>query len=140
MLEANYKSKLDSLQTLPTELCKDESLELVLRLKVLEVIELRTMGWRASSSAAQYYRERISQVEDNQQRRRVHQTPARPSSNSVTPPSAATISNVQPAGSKYGEDLRFQTSVKELFPNRANYKCFLSAAMTRLAARAGVTM
>ena len=60
-MEANYKSKLDSLQTLLTELCKDESLELVLRLKVLEVIELRTMGWRASSSAAQYYRERIPQ-------------------------------------------------------------------------------
>ena len=86
------------------------------------------------------YRERISQVEDSQQKRRTQQTQARPSSNSVTPPPAATISNVQPAGSKYGEDLRFQTSVKELFPNRANYKCFLSAAMTRLAARAGVTM
>ena len=139
-MEANYKSKLDSLQTLLTELCKDETLELVLRLKVLEVIELRTMGWRASSSAAQYYRERIPQVEDSQQRRRTQQTQARPSSNSVTPPPAATISNVQPAGNKDGEDLRFQTSVKELFPNRANYKCFLSAAMTRLAARAGVTM
>ena len=110
-MEANYKSKLDSLQTLLTELCKDESLELVLRLKVLEVIELRTMGWRASSSAAQYYRERIPQVEDSQQRRRMR-TPAKPSSNSVTPSSAGNTSSIQD-----DEDLRFQTSVKELFPN-----------------------
>ena len=117
LLEANYKSKLDSLQTLLTELCKDESLELVLRLKVLEVIELRTMGWRASSSAAQYYRERIPQVEDRQQRRRTQQTPARPSSNSVTPPSVGSIGSIQARGDKEGEDLRFQTSVKELFPN-----------------------
>ena len=114
MLEANYKSKLDSLQTLLMELCKDETLELVLRLKVLEVIELRTMGWRASSSAAQYYRERIPQVEDSQQRRRTQQ---RPSSNSVTPPSAGSIGSIQARGGKEGEDLRFQTSVKELFPN-----------------------
>ena len=117
LLEANYKSKLDSLQTLLTELCKDESLELVLRLKVLEVIELRTMGWRASSSAAQYYRERIPQVEDRQQRRRTQQTPAKPSSNSVTPPSVGSIGSIQARGDKEGEDLRFQTSVKELFPN-----------------------
>ena len=117
LLEANYKSKLDSLQTLLTELCKDESLELVLRLKVLEVIELRTMGWRASSSAAQYYRERIPQVEDSQRRRRTQQTAARPSSNSVTPPSAGSIGSIQAKGGKEGEDLRFQTSVKELFPN-----------------------
>ena len=107
-MEANYKSKLDSLQTLLTELCKDETLELVLRLKVLEVIELRTMGWRASSSAAQYYRERIPQVEDSQQRRRMQQTAARPSSNSVTPPSAGNTSSTQARGDKDGEDLRFQ--------------------------------
>ena len=93
-------------------------------------------GSRRVLKSSRRTRRRISR----QQRRRTQQTKARPSSNSVTPPPAATISNVQPAGSKYGEDLRFQTSVKELFPNRANYKCFLSAAMTRLAARAGVTM
>ena len=115
-MEANYKSKLDTLQTLLTELCKDETLELVLRLKVLEVIELRTMGWRASSSAAQYYRERIPQVEDSQQRRRMR-TPAKPSSNSVTPPSVGNTSSTQARGDKDDGDLRFQTSVKELFPN-----------------------
>ena len=116
-MEANYKSKLDTLQTLLTELCKDETVELVLRLKVLEVIELRTMGWRASSSAAQYYRERIPQVEDRQQRRRQQQTPARATSNSVTPPSDGSIISAQATGNKDGEDLRFQTSVKDLFPN-----------------------
>ena len=35
LLEANYKSKLDTLQTLLTNLCK---LKLLLRLKVLEFI------------------------------------------------------------------------------------------------------
>ena len=115
-MEANYKSKLDTLQTLLMELCKDETLELVLRLKVLEVIELRTMGWRASSSAAQYYRERIPQVEDSQQRRRMR-TPAKPSSSSVTPPSAGNNSSTQAREDKDDGDLRFQTSVKELFPN-----------------------
>ena len=56
-------------------------------------------------------------MEDSQQRRRVHQTPARPSSNSVTPPSAGNTSSTQARGDKDDGDLRFQTSVKELFPN-----------------------
>ena len=56
-------------------------------------------------------------MEDSQQRRRTQQTAARPSSNSVIPPSAGSIGSIQAKGGKEGEDLRFQTSVKELFPN-----------------------
>ena len=44
-------------------------------------------------------------------------TPAKPSSSSVTPPSVVNTSSIQAREDKDSEDLRFQTSVKELFPN-----------------------
>ena len=65
LLEANYKDKLDELQMFLTELVKDVNVDIILRLKVLEIIELRIMGWKVTSKVEDYYRGKISQFEEN---------------------------------------------------------------------------
>ena len=45
LLDTNNKDKLDILQTFLTKICQDTELDLVLRLQVLEMIELRNLAW-----------------------------------------------------------------------------------------------
>jgi len=59
-LERNNPYALNRLQVLLTNLCQDSSLDIVLRLQLLEVIELRSLGWKADPTVENYYRERIS--------------------------------------------------------------------------------
>ena len=66
-MEANYKDKLDQLQHVLTEFCKDGTINMVLRLRVLEIIEMRTMGWRMSSTAEEYYTTKIAQFQKREE-------------------------------------------------------------------------
>jgi len=58
-LERNNPHALNRLQVLLTNLCQDSSLEIVLRLQLLEVIELRSLGWKPDPTVENYYKERI---------------------------------------------------------------------------------
>jgi len=68
LLDMNHKDKLDSLQTLLTKICQDSQLDLVLRLQVLEVIELRTLGWKSNEGVDNYYKERFTQFEESRRK------------------------------------------------------------------------
>eukprot|EP00092_Neocalanus_flemingeri_P020867 GFUD01022605.1.p1 GENE.GFUD01022605.1~~GFUD01022605.1.p1 ORF type:complete len:287 (-),score=121.78 GFUD01022605.1:95-955(-) len=67
-LERSDKDKLDTLQTLLTKICQDRDLDLVLRLQVLEVIELRTLGWKSNEGVDNYYKERFTQFEESRRK------------------------------------------------------------------------
>jgi len=59
-LERNNPNALNRLQVLLTNLCQDSSLDIVLRLQLLEVIELRSLGWKPDPTVENYYKERIN--------------------------------------------------------------------------------
>ena len=61
-LESQHSTKLDTLQRVFTELCQDSRLDIVLRLRLLEVIELRTLDWEVTPVVEKYYKERFQQV------------------------------------------------------------------------------
>eukprot|EP00092_Neocalanus_flemingeri_P030666 GFUD01033298.1.p1 GENE.GFUD01033298.1~~GFUD01033298.1.p1 ORF type:complete len:283 (-),score=122.03 GFUD01033298.1:181-1029(-) len=67
-LERSDKDKLDTLQTLLSKICQDRDLDLVLRLQVLEVIELRTLGWKSNEGVDNYYKERFTQFEESRRK------------------------------------------------------------------------
>jgi len=69
LLDINHKDKLDILQILLTKICQDTELDLVLRLQVLEVIELRTLGWKSNEVVDNYYNERFAQFEESRRRK-----------------------------------------------------------------------
>jgi len=61
LLDNYNKDKMDTMHTLLTKICQDSQLEVLLRLQVLEVIELRTLGWVRSEAVDNYYQERFAQ-------------------------------------------------------------------------------
>jgi len=61
-LEEHHAPTLDSLQALLTALCQDRALDIALRLVLLEVVELRSLGWRSNPSMEAYYRERFTKL------------------------------------------------------------------------------
>jgi len=63
-LERTNPSALSRLQVLLTNLCQDSSLDIVLRLQLLEVIELRSLGWKPDPTVEKYYEERIGKFTD----------------------------------------------------------------------------
>ena len=65
LLDMNHKNKMDTLQTLLSRVCQDNQLELYIRLQVLEVIELRTLGWKSNKMVDDYYQERYAQFEES---------------------------------------------------------------------------
>jgi len=61
----NYNMDLmDITHTILTKICQDSQLDVFLRLQVLEVIELRTLGWVSSEAVDNYYQERFAQFEE----------------------------------------------------------------------------
>ena len=61
----DYKDKMDTMQTLLTKIVQDTQLDLPLRLRLLEFIELRTLDWKRSEAVENYYQVRFAQFEEN---------------------------------------------------------------------------
>jgi len=62
-LEASHKDVLDRYQVFLRNACRDGTLDLVARLQLLEIIELRAMKWKANDNVTNYYRNKMLQVE-----------------------------------------------------------------------------
>lgn len=62
-LEASHKEVLDRYQVFLRNACRDGTLDLVARLQLLEIIELRAMKWKANDNVTNYYRNKMLQVE-----------------------------------------------------------------------------
>jgi len=62
-LEATNKDALDKYQVFLRSACRDGTLDLVARLQLLEIIELRAMKWKPNDNVTNYYRNKMLQVE-----------------------------------------------------------------------------
>merc|ERR1719186_1471725 len=58
------KEQLDQVQEGLTRLCQDATLDLELRLQLLELIELRTLGWETSESMEKFYTDKFKEVRE----------------------------------------------------------------------------
>ena len=63
LLEPDHSQKLDMLQMYLTSVCKDVRVDVNLRLKILEIIELRSLGWNSNPGLESFYQEKISMFE-----------------------------------------------------------------------------
>ena len=57
-LESHHASTLDKLQEEFSLLCQNPNVNLSLRLQMLEVVELRTLGWQTNPTLENYYSKR----------------------------------------------------------------------------------
>jgi len=161
LLEANYKDKLDQLQHLLTEFCKDGNVDMVLRLRVLEIIELRTMGWKMSGTAEEYYTTKIAQFQERGESRAMNRSGVAASeatsesdnakkSTSTRTTERKKVSNQMNDGRFSWDELRFQTPVQELFPDKElkerecvvvdKVKIFLYSSSTKLLKEAKIVL
>jgi len=62
-LETTNKDALDKYQVFLRNACRDGTLDLVARLQLLEIIELRAMKWKPNDNVTNYYRNKMLQVE-----------------------------------------------------------------------------
>jgi len=62
-LDQTHKEVLDKYQVFLRNACRDGSLDLVARLQLLEIIELRAMKWKANDNVTNYYKTKMLQVE-----------------------------------------------------------------------------
>ena len=79
------------------------------------------MHWKVSPSSLEYYQTRITQLEDNNKRRSVQEAFEGASKKSETgfsvSSSSARESVKRNSASNYGDELKFRTSVQDLFPH-----------------------
>ena len=156
-MEANYKDKLDQLQHVLTEFCKDGNINMVLRLRVLEIIEMRTMGWRMSSTAEEYYTTKIAQFQKREESKETNGSVLAASSANDVHKSNKTGtadkykgSNPKICGGSSKDEMRLQTPVHELFPNKElkerecvvvdKVKIFIYSSSTRLLKEAKIVL
>merc|ERR1711962_671131 len=62
-LEHLYKDQLDKLGIAQRNACKDDQLDLVSRVHLLEIIELRAMNWQANENVTAFYKQKLAQLE-----------------------------------------------------------------------------
>merc|ERR1719204_2746652 len=66
LLEKNHGEALDCLHLQLINVCQDPSVDVVLRLQLLEIIELRTLGWQSIPLIDAYYQKRFGDYGRNQ--------------------------------------------------------------------------
>ena len=54
-LELSFKKELDELQNEFVKICQDSGLDLEVRLQILEIIELRSFGWKPNRGMEEFY-------------------------------------------------------------------------------------
>jgi len=119
VLEANYKFKMDELMNIWTEMCKDNTVDIVVRLRALEVIEIRTFMWKPTQKLRDFYKERIAKFE----KVKSDLTRVEPTSSARSSDNESFKSIPGSSASKRPEAERFQTSVRELFPDIREREC-----------------
>lgn len=62
-MESSHKDPMDRLLSALVAACRDEDLDLVCRVHMLEIIELRSMGWQTNENVTNYYKQKLAQIE-----------------------------------------------------------------------------
>ena len=124
LLDIDNKDKMDIMQTLLTKICQDTQLNLELRLKVLEVIELRTLDWISNKAVDNYYQQRFAQFEERrkeQERKEVRAARSREGEKkrklSQATPSMTSIQEDQQSVMVNGERIFLNSTNPELTAN-----------------------
>merc|ERR1719318_2175331 len=66
LLEKNHGDALDCLHLQLINVCQDPSVDVLLRLQLLEIIELRTLGWQSVPLIDAYYQKRFGDYDQKQ--------------------------------------------------------------------------
>lgn len=64
-LDTMYKDQLDKLMSVFRTVCRDEELDLVSRVQILHIIELRAAGWVTNDNMSTYYKQKLSMIDTN---------------------------------------------------------------------------
>ncbi|XP_023322482.1 eukaryotic translation initiation factor 4E-binding protein Mextli isoform X2 [Eurytemora carolleeae] len=64
-LETLYQDQLDKLGIAVRDACRDGDLDLMSRVQLLEIIELRAMNWVHNENTSAYFRQKFSQIEQD---------------------------------------------------------------------------
>ena len=62
-LDTLYKDQLDKLMAVFRTVSRDEELDLVSRVQILHIIELRAAGWAANDNMVNYYKQKMSHID-----------------------------------------------------------------------------
>jgi len=62
-IENLYKDQLDKLGIALRNACRDDELDLVSRVHILEIIELRAMNWQPNENVTAFYKQKLNQLE-----------------------------------------------------------------------------
>ena len=62
-LDTLYKDQLDKLMVVFRTTCRDEDLDLVSRVQILHIIELRAAGWNTNDNMVAYYKQKLSHLD-----------------------------------------------------------------------------
>jgi len=62
-IENLYKDQLDKLGVALRNACRDDDLDLVSRVHILEIIELRAMNWQPNENVTAFYKQKLAQLE-----------------------------------------------------------------------------
>ena len=111
-LEADHSEKLEELQMYLIEICKDSAVDITVRLDILEIIELRSLGWSSNPHLEYFYQEKKAQFDQTES-----DFQSVKSKNFAK--ALASKGDKRSPRSNIEEDdkLKFQTSVQDLFPN-----------------------
>merc|ERR1719397_277067 len=100
LLEADHGGKLDQLEMYLTGICKDDRLDIVIRLKALEILELRALGWNNNPQLESFYQDKISRFQEVNERT-----------------SSSQGSKIVHETSRNGSSLTFRNSAEDISPD-----------------------
>lgn len=121
-METEYKAELDMLQTHFTGICRDSAVDPTLRLKTMEIIELRTLGWETNEQLERFYSKKLSHYEELKRYEKQEQE----AKNKSIAEAFASKPQKSTRKTDTGDDKqRFKTSVHELFPNLRERECLI---------------
>merc|ERR1712180_316292 len=63
-MESSHKDPMDRLLSALVAACRDEDLDLICRVHMLEIIELRSMGWQTNENVTNYYKQKLAQIDN----------------------------------------------------------------------------
>jgi len=130
--EARHKELVERLQVCFTSLCQDKCIEVRLRLQLLEVIELRSLGWVSNPLVDSYYRERFGMLANSDTKGNQKEDTGNINNNSRSSPSSLPVLSYAVTGGDAASNMK-QVSTLEV-EGGTEIKIFCANSAVRLKA------
>ena len=75
-LDTLYKDQLDKLMSVFRTCSREEELDLMARVQILHIIELRAAGWVTNDNMSSYYKQKLNMMESSDKMRDMRDSPA----------------------------------------------------------------